>query len=117
VGEEVERLEDHADVRPQPGEVLALLGQGLAVDADGPGVDGLQPVDCPAEGRLARPGRPDDDDNLAAGDGQVDVAEYVQSAEVFVDLQHLHQRRSLIDHGTNLANRTPGRSPRTLDPP
>ena len=35
VREEVERLEDHADVGAQLGERLALLGQRLAVDGDG----------------------------------------------------------------------------------
>ena len=32
VGEQVERLEDHADVGPQPGERLALLGERRAVE-------------------------------------------------------------------------------------
>ena len=35
VGEQVEGLEDHADVGAQLGERLALLGQRLAVDGDG----------------------------------------------------------------------------------
>ncbi|MNR60947.1 hypothetical protein D3C85_1825540 [compost metagenome] len=49
MGEEVERLEEHADVGPQLGEFLALFGQFLAVDLDDAVVDGLQTVDGPAK--------------------------------------------------------------------
>src|SRR3712207_7012584 len=59
-----EALEHHADVGAQPGEVLALVGQPLAVDGDLALVDRLQPVDRPAQGRLARPRGADDDDHL-----------------------------------------------------
>src|SRR5215211_4797053 len=77
VGEEVEALEDHADIAAQAGQVLALLGQLLAVDGDLALLDRLQPVDRPAQRRLARPRRADDDDDLAPGDLQVDVLQHV----------------------------------------
>ncbi|MEY9485832.1 hypothetical protein RKD26_001626 [Streptomyces calvus] len=86
VREEVEGLEDHPDVGPQPGELLALMGQGLAVDRDRTGVDRLQAVDGAAQGGLPGPGGSDDHDDFAAGDRQVDVLEYVQRAEVLVDI-------------------------------
>ena len=54
VGEEVEGLEDHADVGAQAGEVLPLFREDLAVDADGARVDRLEAVDRAAQGRLAR---------------------------------------------------------------
>ena len=54
VREEVERLEDHADVGTQLRERRALFGQRLAVDRDRAGVDGLEAVDRAAERRLAR---------------------------------------------------------------
>ena len=84
MGEEVERLEDHADVGTQLRECRALLGQLLAVDRDRARVDGLEAVDRAAERRLARPARPDDDDDLAAIDDRVDVLQHVQVAEVLV---------------------------------
>jgi hypothetical protein len=92
VGEQVERLEDHADLGPQPRQGLALLGQRPAVDHDRAGVDGLQPVDRPAQRRLAGPGRPDDHHHLPAADGEVDVLEDVQRTEVLVDVAQLDQR-------------------------
>ncbi len=42
-------------------------------------------VDLPAAGG------PDDDDDLAATHGQVDVLEHVQRAEVLVDASELHE--------------------------
>ena len=57
VREEVERLEHHPDVGPQLGQGLALGGQRHAVDLDPAGVDRFQPVDRPAQRRLAGAGR------------------------------------------------------------
>jgi hypothetical protein len=85
VGEEVERLEHHADVGAQLSERLALGGQRLAVDQDPAVVDRLEPVDGAAEGRLAGAGRPDDDDDLLRGDLEVDVLQHVQVTEPLVD--------------------------------
>ena len=85
VGEQVERLEHHADLGTQPGQCLPLLGQWLAVEFNGAGVDRLQPVDGAAQGGLTRPGGADHHDDLAPGDGQIDVLEHVQRAEVLVD--------------------------------
>ena len=45
---------------------LPSCGQRLAVEADRALVDGLEPVDRPAQRRLAGAGRPDHDDDLAA---------------------------------------------------
>src|SRR3954447_21011096 len=91
VREEVEALEHHADVAAQPGQLLALLGQQLPVDGDLAGVDPLEPVDRAAQRRLARPGRADDDDHLAAVDEQVDVLEDVELAEPLVHTGQAHQ--------------------------
>jgi hypothetical protein len=96
VGEEVEGLEDHPDVGAQPGERLALLRQRLPVELDGAGLDGLQPVDRPAQGRLSRPRRADDDDHLPLADGEVDVLQDMQLTKVLVDVHQLDQR--IDDH-------------------
>uniref|UniRef100_J2K6A4 6-pyruvoyl-tetrahydropterin synthase n=1 Tax=Streptomyces auratus AGR0001 TaxID=1160718 RepID=J2K6A4_9ACTN len=101
VREEVERLEDHADIGAQPGQLAALLRQRLPVDRDAAGVDGLQAVDRAAERRLARARGPDHDDDLTAVDRQVDVLEHVQRAEVLV---HVVQH----DQPVRCGRRTPG---------
>ena len=67
-------------------ERRALLGQTRAVDRDACRVDRLEPVDRPAERRLARAARADHDDDLAAVDGRGDVLQDVQFAEVLVDV-------------------------------
>ena len=63
---------------------LPSCGQRLAVEGDRALVDGLEPVDRAAQRRLAGAGRADDDDDLAALDGEVDVLEHVQLAEPLV---------------------------------
>ena len=85
--------------RPAGGQLLALLGQRLAVDADRAGLERLQPVDGAAEGRLARSGRPENDDDLTLADGQVDVLEDVEVTEVLVDRRDVHHRRSARGRG------------------
>ena len=85
VGKEVERLEDHADVSPQLRKRLALVGEFFAVDGDRPSLEWLESVDRAAERGLARPRRTENDDNLTFADGQIDVFEHVQVAEVLVD--------------------------------
>jgi hypothetical protein len=84
VGEEVEALEDHADLGTQLGQRLALCGQRRAVQGDRALVDRLEPVDRAAQRRLARSGRADDHDHLALGDSQLDVLEGVQRPEVLL---------------------------------
>src|SRR3954453_7691646 len=102
VREEVERLEDHADVGAQLCQRLAFLGEGLAVDRDRPGLDGLEAVDGTAQRRLAGAGGAEDDHDLALADREIDVAEHVQLAEVLVDGlddDHGLTRRVLVSVG------------------
>jgi hypothetical protein len=92
VGEQVEALEHHADVGPQPGERLALLRQRLPVEQDLALVDRLEPVDGAAQRRLAGSRRPDHDDHLARGHVEVDVLEDVQVAVVLLHAGQSHER-------------------------
>src|SRR5204862_5315108 len=103
VGEQVERLEDHADVGAVPGEGAALDGHRPAVDGDGPAVDRLEPVDRAAQGRLAGSARPDDDDDLAAVDGELDVAQDVQRTEVLLHMLEHDEGRTCGAHVRTLA--------------
>jgi hypothetical protein len=86
VREEVERLEDHADIGPELRELLAVLGKRLAVDADRAAVDRLEPVDGAAQRGLAAARRTDHDHDLAAMDREIDVLQNVQFTEVLVDV-------------------------------
>jgi len=108
VREEVERLEDHADLGPQLGKALALRGQGLAVDADLAAGDRLEPVDGAAQRRLARAGRPDDDDDLALVDLQVDVFECVEFAVMLLDILDHHEGVSALCHGSQTRSEAVG---------
>ena len=103
--EQVEALEHHAG-----GEALArdlAVGQRielvadaaeadqLAVDPDGAAVEALELVDAAQERALARAGRADDAQHLAARQLQRDVVDGVQVAE---GLAHLPRREDRLAH-------------------
>jgi hypothetical protein len=100
VREEVETLEDHADVPALQGdfavlelvELVALLpvADQLAVDVEPAGVDLLQVVDAPQERRLAGAGGADEAEDLALLDLEVDALEDLDVAEGLVDALGLH---------------------------
>ncbi|MBT75646.1 MAG: DNA polymerase III subunit delta [Alcanivorax sp.] len=92
VGEEVEALEDHADLGAEVGECLPLGRQRLLVEGDVALVDGLEPVDRAAQRRLARPRGADHHDDLAALHRQVDVLQHVQVAEPLLHPGQHHER-------------------------
>ena len=79
---------------------LPSSGSGLPSIVMVPESIGLEPVDRAAQRRLAGAGRADDDDDLALADGEVDVLEHVQVAEVLVDALQDDQG---LGHAGNLA--------------
>ena len=79
-------MKDHPNIGAQSGEFFAFLRERLAVDEDGSGVDRLEPIDRPTEGRFSRAGWADDDDDLAAGDGCRDVVKHMEVAIELIDL-------------------------------
>src|SRR5918995_1712684 len=91
-------VHEHDPVGRGPGEAHLVAdhdhghagGSQVAHDVEDV-VDRLQPVDRPAQGRLARPRGADHDHHLARVDLEVDVLEHVQVAEVLVDPLHLEQ--------------------------
>jgi hypothetical protein len=89
----VEGLEHHPDIGPQRGQGASLFRQRLAVEGDGVGVDGLEPVDAPAQRGLAGARGPDHHHNLAPGDGKIDVIECRERPEGLDDLVDHDQRR------------------------
>src|SRR5699024_6390121 len=91
VREEVEALEDHADLPAlrrdllvleavQPALPLRLLlpvAHEVTVDEDPARLDVLELVEAPEEGRLARAGRPEQADDLSGRDVEVDALEHL----------------------------------------
>ena len=102
VREQVEALEHHADVAALLRGILRVqlvqlagglpVADQLAVDVELAAVDLLQVVDAAQEGRLARPGRPDQAHHLAAPDGQRDALEHLQRAELLAHLLAAHHQ-------------------------
>src|SRR5207302_4724095 len=105
VGKQVEGLEDHADAGAQRGQVDAAAADGVAEHDDVAHLDPLEAVDRADECRLAGAGRPAHDHHLAAGDGEVDVAQHVQLAEPLVDAAELDRRRR---HDSMTSKMSPG---------
>ena len=120
VREEVEALEDHADLlallRDVPLLVLDELAVGLAVadevavHEDPALLDLLEVVDAADERRLARSRRADDDDHFLALDGHRHAFEDVQPAEPLVDVGRLDDHvpggcRDATDRGEQIVRR------------
>ena len=107
--EEVEALEDHADIATlrgnrlvtEPVQHAALVGipHEVAVDPDPPAVDRFELVDAAQEGRLARSGRAEQTDDLALVDVHVDALEHVVAMEGLHDIDGVDQgRASRVGH-------------------
>jgi hypothetical protein len=93
VREQVEALEDHADVPALQRDLAVLelvqlvallaVADQLTVDGQPAGVDLLQVVDAPQEGRLAGAGGADEAEDLAGLDLQVDALEDLDRADLW----------------------------------
>ena len=84
MGEEIEVLEDHADLAPHLGDILDVAGQLDAVDHNVAALMFLQTVDAADQGRFARSRRAADHDALTLVDRQIDVLQHVELAEPLV---------------------------------
>jgi len=87
VREEIELLEDHADLAADLLDRLHVVGELHAVHHDAAFLVLLEPVDAADEGGLAGARGPADHDALARSDREVDVAQHVEV--VPVPLVHL----------------------------
>ncbi len=102
MGEEVEPLEDHADLGALLTNLRArklvqlvtpfLVADEFPIDRQPAGVDLLQMVDAAEEGALAGARGSDDAHDLLRLDFEVDAPQHLQPAEAFVD-------RLGLDHG------------------
>ncbi len=90
--EQVELLEDHADVGAQAGQVDARPRDRLAEDDDVPLLHALERVDAADQGALAGARGPTDHDDLAAVHREGDVAQDVELSEPLVDGLELDHR-------------------------
>ena len=98
VGEQVELLEHHPGLAADLLDVADVAGQLDAVDEDAPAVVLLEAVDAADHRRLPRPGRADDDDDLLAGDVEVDVAQRLERAEELLHVDQLEHRLAGAGH-------------------
>ena len=90
--EEVELLEHHPRLAADLLDVADVAGELDTVDEDAPAVVLLESVDAADHRRLARPRRADDDDDLLAGDVEVDVAQRLERAEELLHADQLDHR-------------------------
>ena len=102
VGEQVERLEDDADLPPQVVDVELRVLEGATVNVDLAGIDRFEPVDAAQERALAGSRWADHDHDLSPIDADGDVVEDPQGAERLEDPPHVDHRacvRGLAEHG------------------
>jgi len=91
VREQVEALEDDADVAPVPVDVHPRPRHQPALQADRAGVDRLECVDAAEQGGLSRAGGADEADHLVLAHGQVDAAQHRVVAEALLDPAHVQE--------------------------
>ena len=84
--EEVELLEDHAEVAAHLVDVVGLVVDVLPVDDDAAAVDLFKTVDGAQQGGLAGAGRPDDDHALAGSDIEAHILQGRELSEVLPDV-------------------------------
>jgi hypothetical protein len=97
VGEQIEGLKHHADIRSQSSQGPTLFGERLPVDQNAATVDSFKPIDTPAKGRFPGAGRTDDDHDLASAYLEVDLVEDLVVLEKLVNLLDRDDARPLID--------------------
>ncbi len=101
--EEVEALEHHARLAADLGDVADVVRQFGAIDRDAAGVVLLEPIDAADHRGLARPGGPDDHDDLPGGHLDVDVLERLELAEELVDVREFDHRHAVARHRGGVA--------------
>ena len=91
VGEEVERLEHDADAPTSVVGVELGVGDVNPVEQDLAVVDRLEEVDAAEQGGLPRPRRPHHGHDLVGGEGEADIGEDGQVAELLPDTANLEK--------------------------
>src|SRR5262249_38684212 len=118
---QIELLEHHPDFTAHLVDRPEIVGQLGAVYNDAATLPVLDAVDAAEQGRLAASGRPAHDDPFTARDPEIDVAEHVERAEPFVELDDFDRDlaigRAHVEHATLRppAGRCPIAVARSLD--
>ena len=94
VREQLEVLEHHPDARPQLGEIGLGVAHRNPVDGDRALLEWLQGVDALDERRLARAGRPANDDHFALLDLGRAIGQYLKVTVPLGNLVHRNHRCS-----------------------
>src|SRR5918995_4867367 len=92
---QVELLEDHADLAAQLVEARSSLVELHAVHNELAGGDLLEAVDTPEQRALPRPGRPDDDHDLALVNVEIYILQGLEVPEELVDPAKLYEAHSV----------------------
>ncbi len=90
--EEVELLENYADLSTDLVDMLEIVGKLYPVDYDPALLVLLKPVDATDHGRFSRPRWPTDYNALTLVDGEVDAFQHMKVAEPLVYINHLDYR-------------------------
>src|SRR5438876_12076689 len=93
--EQIELLEHHADFTANCLDILDVRGKLDPGNDDLAALMLFEPVDAADHCRLARAGRPADDDAFAFPDLEAEVFEDVELAEPLVDMTQLDDRARL----------------------
>src|SRR5262249_31618384 len=100
---QVELLEHHPDLAAHLIDGLEILGELGAIDDDATALPVLDAVDATKQRRLAAARGAAHDDALSAHDLQLDVAQHMEGAEPFVEVDDLDRnlvlRRAHVEHG------------------
>src|SRR5690606_15665636 len=87
------------------------------VDPHLPGIGGFEPRDDPQERALAPAGRAEERDELAFGDGEVDVVDHADRAETLGDTMQADHERTFRRKAENVAKAATESATRTIDMP
>ena len=100
MAKEVEALEDHAHLHADAIDVLVLAVEVVAVDDNGPGINGFQPVDGAQQGGFPRSGGPQNDHFFAGLDVEADIGKRLEGAEELVNAVQTDDRISGVHNGS-----------------
>ena len=92
VRKKIKGLEHHPDPGTHPCQFTALLRNRLSLNPDFTGINRLQPVNRPAQGRLSRTGGPDNHHNLSPVNRERNIPEHVERPKMLVHMPQFNDR-------------------------
>jgi hypothetical protein len=92
VGEEIEALEDDADIAPEAIDIDAGTRDAVAFEPDLAALDLLEPVDAAQKRGFAAARRADEADDLMLVHAQIQAVQHLDRTELFVNLFYFEER-------------------------